>query len=279
MDKIILVKNILRQFKTKAKKNLGQNFLVNDSVINEIVAAADISRNEKILEIGPGLGFLTDKLLTKSGQVVLIEKDRYFYQYLNQKYQDNNQIEIIEGDVLRLDLIKHGFSNFNFKIVANLPFYISGKFLRIILDGKIKPSKMVLVLQKELAQRIIADPGKHSLLSLSVQYYADAQLKGIIERKNFFPRPQVDSAIIDITPYQKKYNDEFTKSFFRVLRIAFSSRRKQLHNNLAAGLKCTHDEIKYILVDSGLKINIRAQQLSLKQWFDLYEKIKFKQLL
>ncbi|TSC96175.1 MAG: 16S rRNA (adenine1518-N6/adenine1519-N6)-dimethyltransferase [Parcubacteria group bacterium Athens1014_10] len=186
--------------------------------------------------------------------------------------KDYKDVEIIEGDILKLtynqQLITH-----NFKIVANIPYSITGNFLRKFLENKIKPEEMVLLVQKEVAERIAARPGKMSLLSVAVQFYSQPEIISLVSKKSFYPEPKVDSAIIRLKiKSQESRIDE--KVFFKIVKIGFSNRRKQLHNNLATGLKMNNEEIKEIFKKLNFNPKIRAQDLSVEDWIRLSEKLK-----
>jgi len=217
----------------KAKKSLGQNWLVNEKIVEEIVMAAKIKRGEVVLEAGPGGGVLTSALLTTGAKVIAIEKDNRLQDILQTKFKteiESGQLKLIHGDVLKFDPI---LINKSYKIVANLPYYLTGEFIRQFLTARAKPSAMTLMLQKEVAERIIARDGKESVLSISVKAYGEPRLVKTVKRGNFRPVPKVDSGVVTIEQISAnnfKHCDE--KKFFQILKAGFGSKRKKLKNNL-----------------------------------------------
>jgi len=255
------------------KKSLGQNFLVNPRILNKIVEAAEISEKDTILEVGPGTGNLTQKLAEKAGKVIAVEKDRRLIEQLKEKFKDANA-EIVEFDVLKLN-IETLIENLklkieNYKIVANIPYYITSRFLRTVFEKWPKPELIVLTIQKEVAQRIMAKPPKMNLLALSVQFFAKPKIIGYISKENFQPRPKVDSAIIKLTPKEKLPAGNPEK-FFKIIRAGFSGRRKQLTNSLSGSLNLPKREIMGLLEKNKIKMNARAEELSIDDWLKIAE--------
>ncbi|OHB17837.1 MAG: ribosomal RNA small subunit methyltransferase A [Parcubacteria group bacterium RIFCSPLOWO2_01_FULL_40_65] len=246
------------------KKSLGQHFLINPRILDKIVAAAEISNNDTVLEIGPGTGNLTEKLSIKAGKVIAIEKDRRLIESLKEKFKNKN-VEIVESDVLKLKietLIE------NYKIVANIPYYITSNLLRIILEKWPKPKLIVLTIQKEVAQRIISKSPRMNLLALSVQFFAEPKIVGYISKENFRPRPKVDSAIIKLMP-KEKLPSENPEKLFKITRAGFSGKRKQLINSLSINLKKEKIEIEKALKKAEINLKSRPEQLELKAWITL----------
>jgi len=274
------IKSICKKYKVKPQSWKGQNFLVDQEVLEKIVAAADLKKDDTALEVGPGFGILTKELAQRVKKVIAVEIDRNIVEALKTILKDYKNVEIIEGDILRLQIANCKLQ-IGFKIVANIPYSITGKFLRKILESEMKPSEMVLLVQKEVAERIIAKAGKMSLLALSVQFYSQTEIIVYVSRESFFPEPGVDSAIIKFKILsQTELNDKNQisnineKEFFRIAKIGFSSPRKQLHNNLSAGLKISDDQIKNIFKELNFNFQIRAQELSVEDWKNLLFKIK-----
>ncbi len=250
----------------RPQKKHGQNFLIKSSVYDKIIGVADLRKTDKVLEIGPGLGFLTERLSHEVSQVSAVEVDKKLYNFLVNKLRNLNikNVVLINQDVLQL---KHSLK-YN-KIVANLPYNISARFLRQFLTKKNRPDKMILLLQKEVVERIIALPGKMSILAVSVQYLAQAELVAYVSRADFWPSPQVDSAIIKIDCQQSMYPQlsiEQEKKFWQLVKIGFSAKRKMLKNNLASGYQLSHTNIENRLKKVGLNIKSRAQDLSVADW-------------
>lgn len=241
----------------KAKKSLGQNWLKNEQVVAEIVKAAKVGKKERVLEVGPGQGVLTSALLKAGARVVAVEKDDNLIEILQTKFATeitSGQLEIIHHDILDFDPI---MINESYKLVANLPYYITGEFMKKFLTTKHQPSLMVLMLQKEVAERI-ARAKKETVLSLSVKVYGEPKYIKTVSKGNFQPVPKVDSAILLISNLSKKF---FTKNkisepdFFQIIKSGFGSKRKKLKNNL----KLTGEALKAY----GDK---RAEDLQLTDW-------------
>lgn len=261
------IKNICKMYNIVPAKSKGQNFLFDQNIVEKIIASANLSKNDTVLEIGPGLGVLTDHLIKKLGQVVAVELDRKLIGFLKNKYHKVDNLEIIAGDILKLDITSLKLST-PYKIVANLPYNITSNFIRNFLEIKNPPTEMIIMIQKEVAKRIIAQPGEMSLLSLSVQFYAKPKILFEVSRNSFWPSPSVDSAVISLRLKDKfSFNDP--NLFFKIAKIGFSAKRKQLHNNLANGLHLGSDQIKAIIKNIGLDEKIRAQDLALEDWINL----------
>lgn len=263
------IKSICKKYKVSPQSWKGQNFLIDQEVLEKIVTSAELKKDDTILEVGPGFGILTRELAQRVKKVIAVEIDKNLIEALKIILKDYKNVEIIEGDILKIYNLQFSI----FKVVANIPYSITGKFLRKILESEIKPSEMVLLVQKEVAERIVAKAGEMSLLALSVQFYSQPEIIAYVSRKSFFPEPEVDSAIIKLKIKNQisKINE---KEFFRIAKIGFSSPRKQLHNNLSAGLKIADDQIKSIFNELNLNFQIRSQELSVEDWKNLLFKIK-----
>lgn len=272
------IKILEREHNFLIKKRLGQNFLIDDKVMDAMVGAADLKKDDVVLEIGPGLGFLTEKILSLAGKIIAVEKDPQLYQVLANDFKNKN-IKFINGDIFSIHLEKHGLKDLKYKIVSNIPYYLTSRLIRYFMENSIRPSVMAILVQKEVADRVIAEAGNHSLLSLSVQFYGKAEKAMDVGSAAFSPAPEISSAILKITLYPKPiFADVDIKLFFMMLKIAFASRRKQLHNNLAAGLKIDSSEIKNIFKKFNLNPLIRAQSLSLDDWHNVYLNLLDKKL-
>ncbi|MFH2104648.1 MAG: 16S rRNA (adenine(1518)-N(6)/adenine(1519)-N(6))-dimethyltransferase RsmA [Parcubacteria group bacterium] len=268
------VKQLLRAEGLIVNKRLGQNFLIDQSVVTKIITAADISQQDTILEVGPGLGALTEAIAGRASRVIAVEKDRQLATHLNKRFSRQENIEILSQDIFKLNFTAAGLKDRNYKIVANLPFYITSHFLRFILEAEAKPIELILIVQKEVAKRVVAGPGGHSLLSLSVQFYGEPKMIATIDRRSFYPPPAVEAAILKIKVHSRpaiKIDD--TENFFCLLKIGFASRRKQLHNNLAAGYKISGQEAQKILMSANLDPTRRAETFSLNEWEKLYNSV------
>ncbi len=256
-------------------KFLGQNFLENEEVVDKILSVADLSSQDTVLEVGPGQGAITEKLCPKVKQVIAIEKDKELVEYLQNKFKSTKNLKIIAGDILQQQ-----YSIFNikdYKIISNLPFYLTSRFLRIFLELENKPTMMVLIIQKEVAQRICDEAPQASLLSNSVQFYAKPEIIAFVSKKNFNPAPEVDTAIIKINVLQEpRIKVDDVNKFFKILKIGFSQKRKQLHNNFSSGLHISKEETKELLQKAGIDSERRAQTLSLEEWAKLYRILNIK---
>lgn len=272
-DLLSKTREICRLIGINPKRSKGQNFLINEKIYNDIVKAADLKKTDEVLEVGPGLGFLTVKLKKEVARVVAVELDDELADYLKIGFgaSDEEKVTVVNLDVLKFNLPAE-FSG-SYKIVANLPYNITSIFLRMVLSGNCRPELLVLMLQKEVAERIVAQPPDMSLLALSVQYYADAVIIKNVPAGNFWPEPKVDSAIIKIAVRQEAHNAEIDKLFFRMAKAGFSAKRKMLKNNLAGGLKIKPEIIINTLNKIGLDIKVRAEDLSLADWRKLFAEL------
>lgn len=272
MDILAKTKELCRLYQISPARSKGQNFLINEAVYEEIINSADLKKTNEVLEVGPGLGFLTARLAAAVRQVTAVELDDKLAAFLQAglSAQEVKNVQIINEDVLQF---KEDQLSRPYKIVANLPYNISSFFLRKFLSTNFRPELMVLLLQKEVAERIVAQVGNMSILSVSVQYYAQAELIKIVPPSDFWPAPKVESAIIKIKPYQNslKYKDQAqTEAFFRLVRMGFSAKRKMLKNNLAAGLNLEAKNLEEVLVFKGFNPKIRAEDLSVNDWQKLF---------
>ena len=248
---------------------LGQNFLRDEDVIEKIADVAGLKSEDIVVEIGPGKGILTEALAKKCKKVVAIEIDKDLAGQLRKNFRNKKNVEIINADILKINLSELlGSEASKYKVVANLPYYITSPIIRLFLESKFPPFEMILMVQKEVAERIISGPGKMSILALSVQYYAKVELLFEVNKSCFFPAPKVDSAVIRITRSLKHetISRSETDNFFRVVRAGFSAKRKLLVNNLANSFhldkKDTEDKIKKARVSPSS----RAQELSVSEW-------------
>ena len=251
---------------THAKKSLGQNFLVNPHILDKIVATAEVSKEDIIVEIGPGTGNLTKKLAEKAKQVIAVEKDRELAENLRKNFKDKLNLEVIEADIL-----KWTPQIGDYKIAANIPYYLTSNLIRKIFEEWPKSKLIVLTIQKEVAERIVAKPPHMNLLALSVQYYSEPKIVGVISKNNFRPIPKIDSAIIRLNPKSQIANSEQTEEMFKIIKVGFSEKRKQLASVLAKRFKLSKDKISNIFKKSGLDDKVRAENLSLEDWKRLSE--------
>lgn len=264
--KILLnYKTLLKKYGVKPSKKLGQNFLINNSVLEQIIDAANLSPKDIVLEIGPGLGILTIELAKQAKKVITVEKDKRMCKILKEILGDYRNVEIVNQDALSYEL-----EVTNYKIIANLPYYVTSPVIRKFLEAKHKPELMVLMVQKEVSQRIVARPPRMNLLAVAVQFYAEAKIVSYVSKKSFWPQPKIDSAIIKIIP-QKVTNlpTNNHKKFFEIIRAGFSSKRKMLKNNLSS-TSLEASKIEKALKEIGLNPKARAENLSISDWLKLY---------
>jgi len=249
------------------KKSLGQHWLKDDASLRAMCDAADVDHEDTVLEIGPGQGTLTTKLLERAKNVIAVEFDRVLAAQLPQRLRATN-LSVIEADILRFDLSPLPP---DYKVVANIPYYLTSNLLRVLCESSNSPSQMALLVQKEVAERVVAAPGQMSLLSVSVQLYYQASLGRIVPANMFTPPPKVDSQILRLVRHKSPlFSDLDTKAFFRLLKAGFSNRRKTLHNSLAAGLHLSKEQVASSLQLARLHSASRPQELSLLEWHELY---------
>jgi 16S rRNA (adenine1518-N6/adenine1519-N6)-dimethyltransferase len=296
------IKQILQANQSWAKKAYGQHFLVDESVLDTIIETAELKPADRVVEIGPGLGVLTERLLPEVSEVVAIEADELMVKFLEEKFNHEVQsrkskvqsesnsglrtqdLRLIKGDALQvLDQLefKEKHLKAGYKVVANIPYSITSKLIRLFLENTYPPESLTLLVQKEVAERIVASPGEMSLLALSVQYYGQASLIKKVPASAFWPAPKVESAVLSIVlgpeskamPAGRQVQSEQTEQFFRLARIGFSSRRKTLANNLSVGLQLEREKVIDIIKSAGLKDTVRAQELSVEDWLKLASKL------
>ncbi len=265
-------KKLCALYGIKPVRSKGQNFLIQEEIYNEIIKTAQIIKNDVVLEVGSGLGFLTIKLAKVAKKVIAVELDDKLAQVLELalNFQKADNVKIINQNILDISLADLGLHNEKYKIVANLPYNITSLFLRKFLEIKNKPEEMILMLQKEVAERIVAKSGKMSLLAVSVQFYADAEIIKQVPKEYFYPQPEVDSAIIKLKIHQNKKFHVPEKDFFQLVKIGFSSKRKMLKNNLSAGYQISQKEAENKIKKAGFNPKIRAQGLSLDDWVKIF---------
>ncbi|MFC1865535.1 16S rRNA (adenine(1518)-N(6)/adenine(1519)-N(6))-dimethyltransferase RsmA [Chloroflexota bacterium] len=265
-------KGILRRFDLKSRKSLGQNFLIDMKVLEKVVLAAELTTGDSVIEVGPGLGVLTRELAQRAGRVIAVEKDDRLAAVLKKEMADSNKVSIINRDILKINPIDLlGGQAAKYKVVANLPYYITSAVLRHFLEASPKPEMMVVMLQKEVAEGIAAADGRMSLLSISVWLYGRPQIIDYVPAAAFHPQPKVDSAILKISVYSKPaVAVDDIDGFFNLVRAGFSASRKQLPNSLASGLGLSKTEILPLLEAAGIMQKRRAETLALEEWYKLW---------
>ena len=267
----IHIPSLLRKHHLTPHKGLGQNFLIEDRYLQQIVQAAEISRGDKVLEVGAGSGSLTRWLAQVAGQVVAVEMDVQLIPLLKEVIGEGKNIQIVAGDILQLDPAKLMGSD-GYVVAANIPYYITSALFRHLLEASAKPSRMVITVQQEVAERICAEPGELSLLALSVQVYGTPRAVLNIPASAFYPSPKVDSVTLRVDLYsQPLIKPSQMDVFFKLSKAGFSQKRKMLHNALAAGLGRTKEEVDALLEQAHIDPHRRAQTLNLDEWRSLTE--------
>jgi 16S rRNA (adenine1518-N6/adenine1519-N6)-dimethyltransferase len=263
-------RRLLRRFDLRARKRLGQHFLIDNEVLQQILSAAELTTDDIIIEIGPGLGILTRELARKVKRVIAVELDDKLSGFLKQEMASFPNVQVISGDILKIapsDLVP---APERYKVVANLPYYITSPVLRHFLEASARPGLMVVMVQKEVAEAIAAGPGKRSLLSISVQFYGQPRIMSAVPAESFYPAPKVDSVIlrIDLYPEPAVAVDD-VDSFFETVRAGFASPRKQLANSLSYGLGLPKADVIKVLEKTNILSQRRAETLTLEEWAQL----------
>lgn len=268
----VRLSELLKRYSLHLRKGLGQHFLADTHILNKIVQAAELTPDSVVLEIGPGLGTLTRPLARAAARVVAVELDAAMVNALQDELADLSNLRVIHGDILKLDpaaLVAPADANSAtpYTVVANLPYYITGAVLHHLLEASRPPQRLVLTVQREVAQRIVAAPGAMSLLAVSVQFYGRPRIVARIPAGAFVPPPKVDSAVLRIDAHPMPPVDApDVAAFFRVARAGFSQKRKQLKNALSAGLGLPVERVLAAMHQAGILPERRAQSLSLAEW-------------
>ena len=263
---------VLKRSGLRADKSFGQNFLQDASALEKIADAAEISGDDCVLEIGPGLGSLTRYLAVSAKEVTTVELDADLLPILRAVLTPYPNVRVVHGDILKLS-ISELINQPNYIVAANIPYNITSAILRHLLEGDIKPRRIVLTVQKEVAERICAKPGGLSLLALSVQVYGKPEIVATIPAGSFHPAPKVDSAILRIDIYDEPLiPSEFLNSFFKYIKAGFAQKRKMLRNSLASGLHIPPPQAEALLTSAKIDPMRRAETLSIEEWKGLCEK-------
>ena len=271
------VKRLLDRFGLRAKKSLGQHFLIDKRVLHRIVSAAELTSEDTVIEVGPGLGILTKELARRVKRVIAVEADSNLASALREVVAN---INIISADILKTDpallLASAGVEDASpsYKVVANIPYYITSPILRHFLEASLKPSLIVVMVQKEVGEAIVAQSGRMSLLAISVQFYGKPVIVDRVPARSFYPPPKVDSVILRIKLYeQPPVSVPQTSKFFDVVRAGFSAPRKQLRNALAQGWGIPPQEAAHLLERAKINPQRRAETLHLEEWARICEEI------
>lgn len=270
------LKSLCEKYRLRPSKSYGQNYLVNDFPIAKMIEAAELKKTDTVVEVGPGFGILTFAVLPLVNKVIAFEIERKLEAYWEEKQKEHENVEIIWGDALkhvsRLDRDKshiayHG--SFSYKLLANLPYQITSKILRAFLEAEYKPEKIVIMVQKEVAERICAKPGGMSILAVSVQYYGTPRIVARVPKGNFWPEPKVDSAVLAIDMHNIQPSPKDAEAFFRIVRAGFANKRKQLWRNLSVGLGMEGERVKQALREAVGNEKIRAEEVGVDEWKDI----------
>lgn len=272
-------RRLLKRYDLRPRRSLGQNFLVNQTAPARIVAGAEVGPGDTVLEVGAGLGTLTAELAAQAGRVIAVETDPHLVAALRDALGAQENVELVHGDILTLDPAAllavsppphqplWGSRLENYVVVANLPYYITGAVIRHLLEAAVRPARMVVTVQREVAQRIVASPGKMNLLAVSVQFYGQPRVIFRLKRGAFYPVPAVESAVLRLDLYDAPPVDAPDVAlFFRVVRAGFAQRRKQLRNTLSATLQLPPPEVAAALTAVDVAPTRRAETLSLAEW-------------
>jgi 16S rRNA (adenine1518-N6/adenine1519-N6)-dimethyltransferase len=261
------VRGLLRRFNLHPKKRLGQNFLIDEAGLAKVAAAADLGPADTVLEIGAGLGSLTRHLAPLVQRVVAVEVDDTLMPVLEVTLEGYENVELIRADILRLDLVRTAALPQGYKVAANIPYYITSAVIRQLLESPVRPALIVLTVQHEVAERILAEPGDMNLLAISVQFYSRPRRMARLPAGAFYPAPAVDSDVIrlDVLAEPAVPVDD-VDHFFRVVKAGFSQKRKQLRNSLGGGLRLEPPQVDTFLAAAGVSAQRRAETLSLAEW-------------
>jgi 16S rRNA (adenine1518-N6/adenine1519-N6)-dimethyltransferase len=282
-DKLTLFyRQLLRQFDVKPKKSLGQHFLIDETVLERILSAAELSPGDIVVEVGPGLGILTEGLAKQGAQVIAVELDSKLVALLKRRLAAFPDVKIIHADILRVTprQILENLENKlavsalfqGYKVIANLPYYITSPLLRHFFEALPQPSEMIVMVQKEVGEAMVATPGNMSLLSVKTQFYSKPSIISYVPATSFYPTPKVDSVILRLDVYsQPPIEVPNPASFFDVVMHGFSSPRKQLRNSLAHSLDMPPSQVTLLLDNTGIEGNRRAETLSLEEWRELWK--------
>jgi len=269
--KVSQLRHLLAMYDIKPDKSKGQHFLLDETVVTDMLEAAEVNQADTIIEVGPGPGVLTSALTGRAGQVIAYELDEQLADLISAQHVAN--LEVVRGDVLQQPIPRQG-TTLPYKVVANIPYSISGALIRKLLTSLPAPQSLTLLVQKEVAERMCAKPGQMSILSVAVQLHGQPRIVRLVPPQSFWPVPKVDSAVIQIDLHPAGLCLEVDeKAYMRLVKIGFSQKRKQLKNSLSAGLQIESSEVVRLLTLSGLKPTARAQELSLEDWAKLLSNI------
>lgn len=280
MDLYEETKYIMKKYNIYANKKLGQNFLIDENVVNTIIDKSDISKNDLIIEIGPGLGVLTKKLLENVKKVICIELDNKMIEVLKDRFSLYNNLEIINADILKVDITKLIGGYENVKVIANLPYYITTPIIMKLLEEELNIKTVTVMVQKEVAERLVSSTGESNAgaITHTIRYYTIPEIILDVSRNSFIPIPEVESSIIKLNILKEpsvKVKDK--KLLFKIIKIAYMQRRKTFVNAISSIIN--KDDAKKILIDLGLMVDIRGEKITLEQFAKISDIVLEKKLL
>lgn len=263
------IQKLLEEIEEKPKKHFGQNFLINKGIVEKIIKESNLSKDDIILEVGPGLGVLTFDIAQKVKKLIAVEKDRKLAENLKIRLIELNinNVQIVEQDILKFQPKNYNLKANSYKLVANIPYYLTSALTKKFLEEKERPKEMILMIQKEVAQRI-CQKEKSSILSLSVQFYADTKILFTVSKNSFWPAPKVDSAMIKIIPKKERPPID-PQLFFKLIKAGFSSPRKQLISNLSKNLQIERELLENMFSICNIPSKSRAEDLKLQTWISI----------
>lgn len=280
IDTLNITKKIMNKYNIKANKRFGQNFLIDDNILENIISSSEISKNDLVIEIGPGLGNLSEYILNNCNFSILIEIDKNMEKILNDRLKNYNNYLLINEDVLKIDIdelvkkieLKNNTKYENVKVVANLPYYITTPIIFKLLQDSKRITDITVMIQKEVAERMIAKPKTKSygILTIMVDYLSDANIEIIVPNTSFIPSPDVTSAVIKLVK-NKKYDVKNEELFFKLIHSAFAQRRKKLSNSLESThfMDMNKSEIEELLIKNNINLNVRAEELNINEYINI----------
>jgi 16S rRNA (adenine1518-N6/adenine1519-N6)-dimethyltransferase len=260
------LKSLLQSHNLWAKKHLGQNFLVDEKAFHKIINAADLKPSDNVIEVGPGTGFLTERLIEKVKHVTAVELDKGMIGILEDRFFGVKNLELVNEDILKFKIQDSGFRIHPYKVVANIPYYITSPLIKHFLQSDNRPELMVVLVQKEVAEKIIGKTGK-SVITIETGVFGRPTIAGNVKAGSFYPKPKVDSAILKIEVYKESLvPEEQIEDFLKIVKAGFSQKRKKLSNSLASGLKIKSSEAISALQKAKIDPNLRAENLEIGDW-------------
>jgi len=254
------------------KKSLGQHFLTSKMVARDLVRAAEITSEDIVLEVGPGKGFITEELLKKAKKVTAVEKDEKLVEFLKKRFADEvsgEKLEVIHADILKFSPSGYGLKTKDYILIGSIPYYITGRLFRVILESDVTPKTLALIIQKEVAERIVARDGKESLLSLGVKAFGTPQIYGNVPARFFSPQPKVNSAILVVKNISRDFFtsiDVSAEQFFKILHISFAHKRKILLSSIKSSLGVEKEALEHIFNECDIPLKTRPEDLALPKW-------------